>query len=253
MLSKALGTRQADNETMERLSQAIFKATASQAAEVAAAALAEGFSIATVGEAISVAANQLVLRDTGRPAKYASKEKPAGSVHGDSIGVHACDTVNAWRNMSLISNQRNAVACLILAAYQVANDRTARGDDFATYTAYPVAEHFEKLSGTSPAELLKEAEVAIRENDEARACASVAWYAESAQSARPLFDLMLQYAISEDGALHGEKYYRTVTEEFASTRPEFRWRQLVALARVTASEYGQPAPGIAEAIGLLGA
>ena len=51
----------------------------------------------------------------------------------------------------------------------------------------------------------------------------------------------------EDGALHAEKYYRTVTEEFAATRPVFRWRQLVALARVTASEYGRPAPGIAEA------
>jgi hypothetical protein len=34
-------------------------------------------------------------------------------------------------------------------------------------------------------------------------------------------------------------------------RPAFRWRQLVALARVTASEYGQPAPGYAEACALL--
>ena len=62
-----------------------------------------------------------------------------------------------------------------------------------------------------------------------------------------MFDLLLRYAVSEDGALHAEKYYRTVTEEFAGARPAFRWRQLVALARVTASEYGRPAPGIAEA------
>ena len=41
--------------------------------------------------------------------------------------------------------------------------------------------------------------------------------------------------------------YRTVTEEFATTRPAFRWRQLIALARVTASEHGRPAPGVAEA------
>ena len=59
------------------------------------------------------------------------------------------------------------------------------------------------------------------------------------------------YAVSEDGALHAEKYYRTVREEFAATRPAFRWRQLVALARVTASEYGQPAPGYADACRLL--
>ena len=38
-----------------------------------------------------------------------------------------------------------------------------------------------------------------------------------------------------------------IREEFAATRPAFRWRQLLALARVTASEYGRPAPGMAEA------
>jgi hypothetical protein len=58
--------------------------------------------------------------------------------------------------------------------------------------------------------------------------------------------------VSEDGALHAEKYYRTVSEEFATTRPAFRWRQLVALARVTASEFGYPAPGFKEACDLLG-
>ena len=68
---------------------------------------------------------------------------------------------------------------------------------------------------------------------------------------RQLFALLLRFAVSEDGALHAEKYYRTVSDEFASTRPAFRWRQLVALARVTASEYGQPAPGYAEACQML--
>jgi len=63
----------------------------------------------------------------------------------------------------------------------------------------------------------------------------------------------LKYAVSQDGALHAEKYYRTASEEFASARPAFRWRQLVALARVTASEFGYPAPGYAEARELLGA
>jgi hypothetical protein len=76
-------------------------------------------------------------------------------------------------------------------------------------------------------------------------------YGELGRSPRPVFDLLLGYAISEDGALHAEKYYRTVTEEFATTRPGFRWRQLAALARVTASEYGHPAPGMEEARRLL--
>ena len=77
-------------------------------------------------------------------------------------------------------------------------------------------------------------------------------YGELELPTRPVFDLLLKYAVSEDGALHAEKYYRTVGEEFATTRPAFRWRQLVALARVTASEHGYPAPGYQEACELLG-
>jgi hypothetical protein len=252
LASMPLGSRTADDGTLEALSETIFKSTAAQAAEAAAAALAEGFSLATVAEAISLAGNQLVLRDSGRRANQVSKGKGEGSVHGDSIGVHACDTINAWRNMAQIANRRNAAACLIMGAYQVARDRTARGEDFAAWQAYPLAEHYAKLRSSSPQDLLQETDAAIRENDQARACAAVARYAETGQSARPVFDLMLKYAISEDGALHAEKYYRTVTEEFVATRPAFRWRQLLALARVTASEYGQPAPGYAEAKGLLG-
>jgi hypothetical protein len=68
---------------------------------------------------------------------------------------------------------------------------------------------------------------------------------------RPVFDLLLRYAVSEDGALHAEKFYRTVSEEFAATRAAFRWRYPVALARVTASEFGRPAAGMAEARALL--
>ena len=66
-----------------------------------------------------------------------------------------------------------------------------------------------------------------------------------------MLDLLLRYAVSEDGALHAEKFYRTVSEEFAAARPAFRWRHVVALARVTASEYGRPAAGMAEARALL--
>jgi len=96
--------------------------------------------------------------------------------------------------------------------------------------------------------LLKDAEEAIRGNLQARVSAVVYRYGELGHSARPVFDLLLKYAISEDGALHAEKFYRTVSEEFASTRPAYRWRHLMALARVTASEYGRPAPGMADSM-----
>jgi hypothetical protein len=251
LVGKKLGGRAADDAWIDQMSQTIFKSTAAQAAEAAAGALAEGFAPDAIGEAISLAANQLVLRDHGRTPRDEQPNKPIGSVHGDSIGVHACDSANAWRNMARVSNPRNTVACLILGAYQVGLDRVARGGDFLNWQPIPLPMHVERIQTTEPAALLGELDDSIRNNLQARAAAIVHRYGELGHSARPVFDVLLRYAISEDGALHAEKYYRTVSEEFASTRPAFRWRQLVALARVTASEYGRRAPGYDEAVSLL--
>jgi hypothetical protein len=109
----------------------------------------------------------------------------------------------------------------------------------------------EKITKRDAVDLLRETEAAIQDKDQSRACALVHRYGELGHPVRPAFDLLLRYAVSQDGALHAEKYYRTVTEEFATTRPAFRWRHVVALARVTASEYGFPAPGYVEACRLL--
>jgi hypothetical protein len=206
---------------------------------------------AAVGEAITLAANQLVLRDMGRIPRDEVSGKPIGSVHGDSIGVHASDSANAWRNISLVANPRNCFASLILGAYQVALDRTARGGDFLNWQPVPFARHLSEVKATEPDGLLHELDDAVRGNLQAKASAVVQRYGEMGHESRPVFDLLLRYAVSEDGALHAEKFYRTVSEEFAATRPAFRWRHLVALARVTASEYGHPAPGVTEARSLL--
>ncbi len=251
LLGRKPGDRKADDAWVDQMSQTLFKSSADQAAAAAAAALAEGFEPDAIGEAISLAANQLVLRDIGRTAREESIGKPIGSVHGDSIGVHACDSANAWRNMARFSNPRNAFACLILGAYQVALDRVQRGGDFLNWQPHPISTHLDRVKTTDPTTLLAEAEEAIRGNLQARAAAIIHRYGELGHPHRAAFDLMLRYATSEDGALHAEKYYRTVSEEFASTRPAFRWRQLVALARVTASECGRPAPGYDQACELL--
>ncbi|MBI4602883.1 MAG: hypothetical protein HY721_13075 [Planctomycetes bacterium] len=251
LLGRSPGSRAADDAWVERMSRTIFEASPAGAAEAAAAALAEGMAPDSVGEAIAIAANQLVLRDRGRTEREVQPGKPLGSVHGDSIGVHASDSANAWRGMARAGDARNAFACLILGAYQVALDRVDRGGDFLNWEPYPRAEHLEAVKATGPAELLREAEGAIRENDQARACAVVHRYGELSHPARPVFDLLLRFGTSEDGALHAEKYYGTVSEELAAGRPAFRWRQPVALARVTASEFGKPAPGYAQACELL--
>jgi hypothetical protein len=162
------------------------------------------------------------------------------------VGVHASDAANAWRNIARVSDRRNTYASLIVGAYHTAGQSGGLNPQ-----GYPFAEHREKIRNVAPDALLSEAEAAIKAKDQARACALVHRYGELDRPARPVLDMLLRYAISEDGALHAEKYYRTVTEEFATTRPAFRWRQLAALARVTASEYGYPAPGVAEARRLL--
>jgi hypothetical protein len=249
---RAPGDRAADDAWIDRMSRAIFEGSGEQAADAAAAALAEGMAPDAVGEALSLAANQLVLRDVGRTARDESPGKPMGSVHGDSIGVHASDSANAWRGMAKASNARNAFACLILGAYQAASDRVDRGGNFTAWQPLPLDGTLERVKSQDPSELLKDLENCIRENLQGRATAVVRRCADLGHPARPVFDVLLKYAVSEDGALHAEKYYRTVCEEFASTRPAFRWRHLVALARVTASEHGRPAAGVAEARRLLG-
>ncbi|MDB6022123.1 MAG: hypothetical protein JWQ04_1980, partial [Pedosphaera sp.] len=249
--SRTPGTRAVDDDWVEQMSQTFFKVNPEQAAEAAAAALAEGISPRALGEAISLAANQLVLRDQGRTPREEVAGKPLGSVHGDSIGVHASDSANAWRNLARAGNTRNCFASLILGAYQVAMDRTARGGDFANWQPLPLKMHLDQIKETDADALLRQADEAIRGNLQARASAVVEHYGELGHPARPVFDLMLRYAVSEDGALHAEKFYRTVSEEFAAGRERFRWRYLVGLARVTASEYGRPAAGVAEARELL--
>jgi hypothetical protein len=249
--TSAPGTKRPGDDWVASMCKTVFEASPQGAADAVAAALADGVAPDVVGEAIALAANQLVLRDAGRPERWASPGKPPGSVHGDSIGVHACDAVNAWRNMSRVVNARNAAACLILAGYEVAHGRQVRDADFRKWTPRPHSEILEGIKTTDAKALLAESEKAIQSNQQEIASALMHRYGALGHDPEGAFALLLRYAVSEDGALHAEKYYRTVREEFAATRPAFRWRQLVALARVTASECGRPAPGVREASELL--
>ena len=164
--------------------------------------------------------------------------------------------------MARVSNPRNRVAGLIMAAFDVAQSirysesQTPRGHQ---REPFPRPDQVARVSKTEPKELLAELDGAIRASDQLGAAAIVARYGELGHAVRPVFDLLLGYAVSEDGRLHGEKYYRTVSEEFVATRPAFRWQHLTALARVTASAYGLSAadkregraPGYDEACRLL--
>lgn len=243
------GQKVGDDAFIRQLATAIFGGTREQAADAAAQTLKDGYSVETIGEAMSLAANMLVLHDPGRLAKWANDAKPAGSCHGDSVGVHAADAANAWRNISRVSDPRNVVASLIVGAFH-----TGGQTEYANNKkAYPLPEHLAAVKAKDADGLLKEAEDAIRSSDQFRAAATISRYGEAGYDPHAAFALMLKFGTSEDGALHAEKFYNTTSAEFHAMRPAFRWGQLVALARVTASEYGHPAPGYAEAKRLLNA
>jgi len=231
LVGRPLGKRKAEDRWVERLADTLCHSDRPKSADAVAAALGEGMLPEDVGEAISLAANAVML-------------DPAGGGHGGSDGVHIADSVNGWRNVARVSSPRNAVASLILAAYYKLGNAAAE-------KRHPLPEQLEKINAKEAATLLRDTDAAIRDRDGGRVCALVHRYGELGHPPRPVFDLLLKYAVSEDGKLHAEKYYQAMSEEFAATRPAFRWRHLVTLARVTASEYGTPAPGYAEACRLL--
>lgn len=251
LMSRDPGTRSMEDSVVEKLSMTIFSGTPEDAAGAVAAALAEGFDPHEIGEAISLAANQLVLRDHGRPPEWESPGKPPGSVHGDSVGVHASDSVHAWRNLSQVSKGRNVFACLILGAWQVARDRGGNSvQHFLEWEPMPSKRWISQA--TDQAKLLAELDENIRLNLQGHAAGVVHRCGMQGIAPEDVLQVLLRYAVSEDGALHAEKYFQTTWDEFRRTRPAFRWRHLVSLARVTASEFGRPAPGQAEARELLG-
>jgi len=246
LLDRSEFPRVADDAWIGGMGRTIANANRARAADAVAGALAEGFRPDDVAEATCLAANELLLRDSGMPKEGATSERPPGSVHGASVGVHASDSANAWRHIARVSGLRNTIASVIVGAYH-----TAGQSDRLHEKPYPWPEHLEQVMAREPAALLAELDEAVHERNQGRASALVQRYGEGGHPHRAVLDRLLRHGVSQDGALHAEKYYCTAAEEFAAARAAFRWRHLVALARVTASEFGHPAPGFTQACDLL--
>ena len=236
------GNRAADEPWIESLADTVFSAERAAAAGAVAAALAEGFDPEDVGAALSLAATRLLLNDAGTTTD--GKGKPVGSVHGASVGVHASDAVNAWRHIARVGSARNAFASLIAGAYHTAGQSGLVG-------AQPHDADGKAREEQDPAALLDEIEHRIRERDQTGACQAARRYCALGHAPAELFARLLAFAVSEDGALHAEKYFLTAQEEHGRARPGHRAHYLVALTRVQASQFGFPAPGCEEARKLL--
>ncbi|MBY0228421.1 MAG: hypothetical protein K2W96_03985 [Gemmataceae bacterium] len=239
------GAKKADDAWVEKLAGVVYKEPSAKAAEAVAAALAEGFSAESVGEALSLASTLLVLGDPGRPKEWASEAKPVGSVHGDSVGVHASDASNAWRHIAQASAP-HACASLVAAAWHTAGQA---GRQMAEL--WPAKSDLGKVEEKDGDKLLSALGEAVKGKDQKRACAVSARYLGLGHDAKALLAALLSYSVSEDGALHAEKYWHTAAEEYGRGRKAFRDKHLVALARVCASAWGKPADGVAEARKLL--
>jgi len=236
LLTKTPGNETGSDAWVDELSTVIWKSSREDAGEAVAKALASGYSPDSVCEAISLAATQLLLNDRGRDD---------GAVHGASVGVHASDAANAWRHVARVGDHKHLMATLVAAAYHTAGQSSRVGKSpFHETKAVDV-------ETTDATRLLAGVGAAVEANDQAKAAAYAERYGKLGHAARPMFDLLLETATSADGALHAEKYYNTVLEEYQATRSAFRWRHVVALARVSASESGTPAPGLQQARKLL--
>jgi hypothetical protein len=100
------------------------------------------------------------------------------------------------------------------------------------------------VAGVPAGQLAGALQEALQARDQERSCALAERHGALGLDPDDLAGLLIQPALEFDGALHHEKYFHTATEEFARSRPEFRWEHLVSLARVMASGYGFPAQGM---------
>ena len=188
---------------------------------------------------------------TAGPRRSTTPSRPAASTATASASTPATRPTpgGTW---PATPTPATAVACLILGAYQCAFDRTDRGGDFLNWEPYPRADAREKVKTGDAAALLAAAEDAIKNKDQAGACAAVQRYGDARPSgtsgARPAAALRRQRG---RGAARREVLPHHVGGVRGARGRPSGGGSWSALARVTASEYGRPAPGYAEACKLL--
>ena len=100
--------------------------------------------------------------------KMVTATRSKGRVHGASVGVHASDAANAWRNIARVSNHRNTVASLLVGAYH-----TAGQSPHVQRERWPLKmDAVESIDDKD--KLLSQANSAIRNRDQALAGAAIA-------------------------------------------------------------------------------
>ena len=140
LLSRKLGTRQPEDSWLDEMARIIHDRDREQATDVVSAALADGMAPEAVGQAIALAANQLVLR-----------QETHEGIGRRTHGVHSSAAANAWRNMVRVANHRNTVVGLLVSANLTRRFRTER---LTESEPYPHAAHRQSVKTTDAKRLL---------------------------------------------------------------------------------------------------
>jgi len=231
--------RRLSSSERDQLVQTVFGESQDRSAQAVADAIASGVALNEIGDVLSRASNRLLLHDRG----HSPDDPRGGAIHGPSRGVHAQDAASAWRHIARSSSGDVAIAALIAGAYHTAGQSEHVGAEPLPYEQY-IGE-VEQLSALERLAYLRSA---IEDKHQPRAMAATTQHLRSGGSVASLLDVFLDYALSQDGALHAEKYFHTTCENCASASSDAQVeRYLLGLARVTASEFGEEAPGQAAA------
>jgi hypothetical protein len=242
VLRAPLGRRAVDDDWIQARAHELRRANPKEGARLVAAALREGIAPEALGEALSLASTQRMLRQRGRNS--ASPGKPVGSVHGAGTGVHSSDTAAAWRGMARFGSEYQRKLALVAGGYHVAGQGAQVAAEPFGYEGVEVEARTEQASLGMLAECL-------RSQDQAGAARAASLYAELGAALEPILALLHDSSLASDGALHAEKYYRTQAEALEGDRPAFRPLHLAALARVCASQSFASGAGRGQALALL--
>jgi hypothetical protein len=209
--------------------------------EMLARALADGLSLAGVGEGLSVGGSTLFLR----------------SQTGNPMDVHINTGANTRRYLLRqpeLSRRIKLQALLVwntgpevrMAQRMLAPEpqpESARVARLPFRTQNELLDEIATLIGRLPVgERLPAANLATwRSTDEVKEAAALAQqYANSGYAPEPLFTMLGKIACRDNFTeMHAFKHHQATYEEFYSTRPSLRWRHLVAAVQAAAISHGR--------------
>lgn len=237
------------HERVGALCAALLAAAPARRPQLAATALAEGVTPATVIAAASLAACEMYLMT--EPVPHADFD----AVSREVAPIHIGTTMNALRGALPLMKPRTRALAAIQAGSLLERGPSVLNADFqfvpfVPAQPYPDTADVASLRRLAPEALLATIERALPAHDHRTATAAVQAYADTGAPAEPLIALLTAVACTDDGTLlHNFKHLHAMVGEYHACKAPGRWRFLAAAARwiswyaqVWTGRYHQAAP-----------